>query len=313
VATIGIKIANGEFYSILEENLPVKKRLILTTVHDKQSSVQIDLYKSIRKTMTDAHYIGRLVVENIKPTFKGEPSIELAISSDHAGNLSADVMDMDPLAGKEHQYLNISMETLDEDEYLITEFEPEEDAPPMGLYEQTRPLWKQRSGLLLFVLCTILASVFVCIGLWFFLLRPKNPPVNLAARTSSLDESQILQTWETSSTQSAVVASQPVTSQASVTRSTSAAPPQRVTQNSQAPDLTRQGTRPVPPVASYTVPLQIPREGVIYQVRFGDTLWDIAEAFYRNPWLYTRIARFNNIRNPDRIFYGTTIRIPPRN
>ncbi|MDR3147256.1 MAG: LysM peptidoglycan-binding domain-containing protein, partial [Treponema sp.] len=65
--------------------------------------------------------------------------------------------------------------------------------------------------------------------------------------------------------------------------------------------------------ASYKVPATIPRNGVAYRIRWGDTLWDIAEAFYRNPWLYPRIARYNGIRNPDRIISGTSIRIPPKN
>jgi nucleoid-associated protein YgaU len=56
-----------------------------------------------------------------------------------------------------------------------------------------------------------------------------------------------------------------------------------------------------------------PRGGAPYTIRWGDTLWDISEAFYRNPWLYPRIARFNAIRNPDFIISGRTIRIPPRN
>ena len=80
VSTIGIKIANGEFYSIVDENLRAKKRMILTTAHDKQRSVQIDLYKSYTRTMADALYMGSLVVENIRPRPKGEPSIELVIS-----------------------------------------------------------------------------------------------------------------------------------------------------------------------------------------------------------------------------------------
>jgi nucleoid-associated protein YgaU len=71
--------------------------------------------------------------------------------------------------------------------------------------------------------------------------------------------------------------------------------------------------RPPAPVASYKVPSTIPKEGVSYRIRWGDTLWDIAEAFYRNPRLYPRIARFNNIRNPNLIISGRTIRIPPKN
>jgi nucleoid-associated protein YgaU len=71
-------------------------------------------------------------------------------------------------------------------------------------------------------------------------------------------------------------------------------------------------SRPMPPVASYRIPAAIPREGAVYMIRWGDTLWDIAEAFYRNPWLYPRIARYNSIRNPDLIISGTNIRVPPR-
>jgi len=48
----------------------------------------------------------------------------------------------------------------------------------------------------------------------------------------------------------------------------------------------------------------------VYRIKWGDTLWDIADAYYKNPWRYPRIARYNNIKNPDYIISGTTIRIP---
>ena len=50
--------------------------------------------------------------------------------------------------------------------------------------------------------------------------------------------------------------------------------------------------------------------GVWYEIRWGDTLWDIAGTYYRNPWLYPKIARENSITNPDLIFAGTRIFIP---
>ena len=49
---------------------------------------------------------------------------------------------------------------------------------------------------------------------------------------------------------------------------------------------------------------------VAYRIKWGDTLWDIADAYYKNPWRYPRIARYNNIKNPDHIISGTTILIP---
>lgn len=45
-------------------------------------------------------------------------------------------------------------------------------------------------------------------------------------------------------------------------------------------------------------------------VKWGDTLWDIAGCYYKNPWAYPRIAKENNIKNPDFIVSGTILVIP---
>ena len=50
--------------------------------------------------------------------------------------------------------------------------------------------------------------------------------------------------------------------------------------------------------------------GKVRTVRRGDTLWDLANSYYRNPWKYREIARRNNISNPDLIEAGTQIFIP---
>lgn len=60
---------------------------------------------------------------------------------------------------------------------------------------------------------------------------------------------------------------------------------------------------PAPPAPST-------EDDIIYRIKWGDTLWDISEAYYRNPWRYRRIADYNNIRDPDYIISGTVIRIP---
>jgi nucleoid-associated protein YgaU len=52
--------------------------------------------------------------------------------------------------------------------------------------------------------------------------------------------------------------------------------------------------------------------GKRYRIKWGDTLWDIAWASYRDPWLYPRIVKANKLRNPDRIMAGTWIVIPRR-
>jgi molecular chaperone DnaK (HSP70) len=75
---IGIKIAVGSFFPLLEEDTVAKKRLVLTTAHDVQTNVQIDVYKSSSMSMNDASYIGTLLVENISQKKKATPRSNLS-------------------------------------------------------------------------------------------------------------------------------------------------------------------------------------------------------------------------------------------
>jgi hypothetical protein len=315
-ATIGIKIANGGFYSIIEENSAVKKRLILTTVHDNQRSVQIDLYKSFTKTMADALYIGSLVVEKIKPKPRGEPSIEMIITSMASGEITADAIDLDTGTGGEHHYLNVSLKSLDEDnrEGEIPDFELEQhEGPPSGLYTGTSKVKKEAGGFPWFLVIIIgLVIILGLLVLWFFVLRDASVSL-FGTRNTPVEQSQPGPQSE-SPPEPAAPAPQPA-APAPQPAAPEPAPRPPVIQAPAAPVRTAAArrNRPPAPVSSYNVPASIPKEGAPYRIRWGDTLWDISEAFYRNPWLYPRIARFNNIRNPDLIISGTTIRIPPKN
>ena len=322
-SSIGIKIANGEFYPIMEENSLIRKKLILTTVHDSQPSVQIDLYRSAANTMTDAQYIGSLVVENIRPKPKGEPSIEMVISSSSSGDIIADAIDLDTGSGGEHHVLTVSLKSLDETsrDIEIPDFELESnEEPPSGLYKHASKIRaKKRRSSLLWIF--VLIGLIIILGLaavWLFLFGgmevlfsgegkpavtqnvPQEPPPEPVRQPEPVKQPEpVIEPVKPEPVQQVQQTEPPP-----VIKAPAAPPPQRV-------ETTRK--RPPPPVASYKVPATIPREGVNYRIRWGDTLWDISEAFYRNPWLYPRIARHNNIRNPDYIISGRTIRIPPKN
>jgi molecular chaperone DnaK (HSP70) len=69
---------------------------------------------------------------------------------------------------------------------------------------------------------------------------------------------------------------------------------------------------PPEPVVPAPPPQPAKQEPVRYRIKWGDTLWDIAGAYYKNPWLYRVISSYNDIRNPDYIISGTYILIPPR-
>ena len=321
-SSIGIKIANGEFYPIMEEDSLVKKRLILTTVHDNQPSVQIDLYRCSTNVMTDAQYIGTVVVENIKPKSKGEPSIEMVISSDSNGNIVADAIDLDTGSGGEHYVLTVSLKSMDETaRYLeIPDFELESnEEPPSGLYQHAEKIRNEKKSApkpWIFVLIGLILIIGL-IAVWLFLLGGLNVVKSLFNKPAAVQTVQVA----VPQPEPVVPAPQPepvIQSAPEPVRQPEpvlqvVTPTPVITAPASPPPARTQVSGRTPPVASYNVPSVIPREGVNYTIRWGDTLWDISQAFYRTPWLFNRIAQFNNIRNPNHIISGRTIRIPPRN
>jgi hypothetical protein len=319
-STIGIKVANGEFYPIMEENSQVKKRLILTTAHDNQKSIQVDLYNSYAKTMADALYVGSLVVENLRPQPKGEPNIEMILSSNSAGQIAADAVDLDNSVNGAPQHLSVSLTDVEEDDRendAIPDFDLESNGiPPRGLYDEDsvsgRRAHKKRFP---WVLLIIAGALLLAIGgfLWFFFFNGSLPAILPWLRRPAVAAPAIPPAQETpvlprSQTPVPAARSEPAQGQP--------VPAPVVSAAGQPPAAVREApvdrTRTSPSAASYRVPQTIPREGVPYRIRWGDTLWDISEAFYRNPWLYQRMARFNSIRDPDFIISGNTIRIPPK-
>jgi nucleoid-associated protein YgaU len=372
-STIGIKVANGEFYPIMEENSPVKKRLILTTAHDNQKSIQVDLYHSYEQTMADALYVGSLVVENLKPLPKGEPNIEMILSSNSAGQITANAVDLDSSVNGSPQHLSVSLADVAEDDRVNDEIpdfdldiEPHEP-PPRGLYDRDSSpgrlaLKKKSPWPLLLIAVALLLSLGGLLYFFFFnsrgitlrngLRRPapaavpatpalpqrQAPPAATQVQTAPAPEQPAVAAPQSSSqalsappqappaatqVQAEPAPEQPRAAATAAPQALPAAPqtapvaPPVISADQQPPRAATgeapDRTRTLPPVASYKVPQTIPRGGTPYTIRWGDTLWDISEAFYRNPWLYPRIARFNAIRNPDFIMAGSAIRIPPRN
>ena len=312
-SSIGIKIANGEFYPLVEENSSVKKRLVLTTVHDNQPSVQVDLFRSPVDDMAEAQYIGTVVVENIKPRPKGEPSIEMVISSDSNGNIIADAIDLDTNAGGEHYVLTVSLKSMDtstDDEIPDFEMEANEE-PPSGLYQHAEKIRKEKKPFPKWIF--ILIAIVLILGLiagWLFFMGGLNMVRTWFSRPAVTQPAQPEPVKPV--VQPEPVVQQPAPVSEPVIQVVQPTPVIQAPASPPAQRPQRTGGRN-PPVASYNVPAVIPREGVNYRIRWGDTLWDISDAFYRDPWLYPRIARHNNISNPNLIISGRIIRVPPKN
>ena len=90
---IGIKLADGSFYPIMEDGAPCNKKLVLTTVKDNQTHVLVDLYRSKTGTMEDAEYIDSLQIDNLVQHPNGSVELSLNIGLDENNKLSASMND----------------------------------------------------------------------------------------------------------------------------------------------------------------------------------------------------------------------------
>ncbi len=107
---IGIKQADGSFFPILKDGEPANKTIELTTVRDGQTAVKINLYKQYEDT-ADLEYVDTLLIENLVPHLKEEPSFNLSINLDEDNVLTAEVLD--PETGAKSD-TSVSLVTLSE-------------------------------------------------------------------------------------------------------------------------------------------------------------------------------------------------------
>jgi hypothetical protein len=280
---IGIKIADGTYIPILDESEKDKKKVILTTVRDEQSSVQIDLYRGTGSKMADPQYLDSLKIDSIGEALKGEPEIELVIGVDEEDRLIATAKD---LKGDNEKSFEVDLAAVPapdpisynaESDFDLSSTEGEIDFSGEGESKTATPSYSPMNGqsasihegknrrplLILAVIALLIAAGVLC---WFFLLR------------GSGEES---------------VAAQPATPPVQTPAPRPAAP------------------APVPqPPAPAAAEEKKPGTGVWYSIIRGDNLWNLSKSFYRTPWRFKKIAEENNIRNPDLIYAGNRIYIP---
>jgi hypothetical protein len=320
---IGIKVADGAFFPILADDVAAKKRLVLTTVHDEQTSVQVDFYKTSGALLQKAAYIGTLPLQNISKKKKGDPSIEVIVSVNGEGEFFASAYDIDNPSDKGNHVLTVSLTehdagvfenidfsensiSIDKENVLDSEYAGHGKKPPLAI--NPRILIMTGIGIAAILLTVFCLRFFVFSNLSIASgkneaaeteqgLPPLPPPEPVPEMPPPLEpEPETL----------AETPPPPPADTAESMPQVIEAPPVPAAQRPAA----RRG-RPSAPVSSYKVPAVIPAEGVAYRIRWGDTLWDISQAFYRTPWSYSYLARYNGIRNADRIVAGRTIRIPP--
>lgn len=122
---IGLKLADGRFFPVLEETDRTAKRVILTTVRKEQTQVKVDLYRGDAESDPRSwEYIASLVLEHIRPTSRGIPELELILRLTDTSTLDARIQDE---GSGEYQNLRIDIESLEYGDFSLPDFEPSPD------------------------------------------------------------------------------------------------------------------------------------------------------------------------------------------
>ena len=408
---IGIKLADGSFYPILEEGVPKKKLLELTTVQDNQTTIMVDLYSSETNSMADAQYVDTLQISSLIPHPEGEPNICLSVQIDENNVLSAEVSDAesgtssntsvelisrteaeraetpnpieDVTLADENAFADDSFpaefeDTIPESEVLdmplnsseldslpdfddtpslsdsilsdyaetinvresslpdFSKFElPDFDDQPQeddyignnrlfdesdfddpafqvqnqqeqnagfdfsGLYddpEENKTEKKKHKNTAAVVICIICALICLAtLGIILFFL-PSQISIDITKKNPSTEVIEINQT------ETEIINEQNITELKDIPLPPQPEPKEDVIVISETPAV----VPIVPPEPEKEIDV------VVYKIKWGDTLWDLAETYYNNPWLYKKIASANNITNPDHIISGTEIIIPAK-
>ena len=296
---IGIKIADGTFYPVLEEGTAVRKRLVVTTVKDNQRQVQIDVYRGTGDTLEGARYIGSLIIEDIAPSPKGEAEVEVLLGIDDEGNLNAVASDS---STGNRQSLSTSLESYsDEAQYTIPEFELDEeleteafsaeddDTDLTGTTYPIEPGDRRRTHLEKGK-SPVLRLVFIFLGL----LIIAGITYIVFLLISQTRGSRVPQIGNRLQVPPAGATARP--GDAVTTAGAQA--------NDQQPAAA--------PAVDASAGKRTPVDGLWYTIKWGDTLWDISSTYYRDPWRYGRIADHpqNRINDPDYILAGFKLYIP---
>jgi nucleoid-associated protein YgaU len=328
---------------VLEDAVAARKRLVVTTVQDGQRSVQIDLYRGTGKRVEGAEYIGSLVIEDIPDMPKGEPDIRMDLGLTEDGTLTAFAQESSTGAS---QSLKVSLRSLAEEEkYEIPDFkfsgstpltevfEDEElseektgeaaEASVMSTQDDSAQLLagvrdesdsdfgekpRSKTGV---IIAAVVAAVAILAVLGFLLLRPSSgaQPDEVPMATSQA-EPEPAQTPAAESAPESTASAESTADTASASQTTDASAASPEADASTSPAETSSGRTDSAPRKTDGSTSDM-KPGVHYKIKWGDTLWELSYAFYRNPWYFGKIALANGIKNPDRIIAGRTIWIPP--
>lgn len=331
---IGIKLSDGSFYPVLTAGKASERQLKLTTARDGQTSIRLHLFRSAYGTMDDAEYIDSLRLDDIASHAVSEPTVTFSVSIDEESNISASLSDdetgnsttkaiaLDAVIGDMPDFPDFDIPEPEDathfdvppltEEDLDFDIEDADVSPTASIIAdisgtpsaskdssdfsmQSSPFTdsslydklddkegKKKTGISIpLAICIICAIICLCVlGIILFISPGKSSDTQEETVEYNFDGQLI--------------------------------PNQEDEIPSPYENIITVSEEPIIPVQPAIVE---PEENenstkIRHLVKWGDTLWDIADCYYKNPWAYPRIVKENNISNPDLIISGTILTIP---
>ncbi|MCL2704985.1 MAG: LysM peptidoglycan-binding domain-containing protein [Spirochaetaceae bacterium] len=309
--TIGIKIANGTYFPILNEEDRAKKKVVLSPVKENQKDVKIDIFRGEGEGMYEAIYVASLILNNINQEDGKVPDIELLLSV--SDDRILDVQAFESVSGVK-QFLSVSLDSIDnnigfydmqdtssedgisvEGTSFSSDFDDNSDEGESSeedkgtieeeqySYEAEKENKKGKKGKKLIIILLILLLLLLGFLAYALIMKPA------LAKNSEKANSHT------------TVASAVGLKEMQEVKPLVVVEPTPVKEPEPTPV---KEPEPIKPVETVKKP-----EDTKYIIKWGDTLWDISNTYYRTPWLYKKIAKDNNIRNPDLIYAGNRLTI----
>ncbi len=270
---IGIKLYNGKFLPVLDENEIKIKKVVLTTVRDNQEKTIIELYEGDSDNCINNEYLGKLVIPINRSTVKGDPAIEVHLRLDENGILYAKAWDSESGEQSEIQIEHTLQKTIlheTDDKYGFTKIDDtatQVEGIPEDYYTKKSNLLKIIMYIVGFLLLLLLLGFLLFSGIKC--VRNRNLEKKSERIEKEIEEKKQPEIIEKTNDEKA--------------------------EDKKEITGIKKG------------------EGEEYYIVWGDNLWNICKKFYNDPWYYPALAEANNIDNPRLIYAGTYIIIPPKN
>ncbi|AHC13699.1 Hsp70 family protein [Salinispira pacifica] len=122
---IGIRLADGTYYPVLDESSHSRKRFVLTPAHENQHSVHVLFYHAEDGSFSNPRPIGRLDLDQLAPAESvNEQEISIAINAQPDGKLNITARDEKGGTTRE-----IILDSIPDEENMFSdeEFHPDDD------------------------------------------------------------------------------------------------------------------------------------------------------------------------------------------